>query len=278
MSGFGPTLPLPPPTRDGGYRGISCRLHPSISNAIASRGDCGQSNPSLASALGAISDSSAHFIAAATGATDRNLPSRHFPCRAYGDPYLFVYRDVRGFRKGDTIVTDTTAAEAPAESVPPEAAAAPAPEADLETEVNKSARERVIDHLTDSEGPQSVEQILAGTALNRNACEQAIFRAKKAEQIIWVAPGVYALAPPKPLPSSRNGHSNEEWIARIKAWQANPASWKIEEDGPPPNNPNHRIPQDVVGQFKDRQKRERGKAAQQEAEGAPARQAAADPH
>jgi hypothetical protein len=32
----------------------------------------------LASALGAISDSSAHFIAAATGATDRNLPSRHF--------------------------------------------------------------------------------------------------------------------------------------------------------------------------------------------------------
>jgi hypothetical protein len=112
--------------------------------------------------------------------------------------------------------------------------------------------------------------------LNRNACEQAIFRAKKAEQIIWVAPGVYALAPPKPPPRSLRGHTDDEWIARIKAWQANPASWKIEEDGPPPNNPNHRIPQDVVGQFKDRQKREREKAAKQDAEAAAARQAAAD--
>src|SRR5258708_12360504 len=55
---------------------------------------------SLASARGVIADSSAHFIAAATGATDRNLPSRHFPCRAYGDPYLFVDRDVRGFARG----------------------------------------------------------------------------------------------------------------------------------------------------------------------------------
>src|SRR5258705_2081738 len=91
-----PRLPSLASTRDGSYRGISCRLHPSISNAIASRGDCGQNDPSLASALGAISDSSAHFIAAATGATDRNLPSRHFPCRAYGAPYLFVDRDVRG--------------------------------------------------------------------------------------------------------------------------------------------------------------------------------------
>src|SRR6266850_5472970 len=149
------------------------------------------------------------------------------------------------------IVTDTAAAEAPAESVPPEAAAAPAPEAEPETDDTRSARERVIDHLTDAERPQSVEQILAGTGLNRNACEQAIFRAKKAEQIIWVAPGVYALAPPKPLPPSRNGHTNDEWVARILAWQANPASWKIEEDGPPPNNPNHRIPLDVVGRFKD---------------------------
>lgn len=100
-------------------------------------------------------------------------------------------------------MTDTAATEV-AEPAPP------APEA--EPDDTRSARERVIDHLTDSEGPQSVEQILAGTGLNRNACEQAIFRAKKAEQIIWVEPAVYALAPPKPLPSSRNGHSNEEWL------------------------------------------------------------------
>src|SRR5258708_13228512 len=97
MTAFGPRLPSLASTRDGSYRGISCRLHPSISNAIAGRGDCGQNDPSLASALGAISDSSAHFIAAATGATDRNFPSRHFPCPAYGDPYLFVDRDLMGF-------------------------------------------------------------------------------------------------------------------------------------------------------------------------------------
>ena len=67
------------------------------------------------------------------------------------------------------------------------------PEAEPETDDTRSARERVIDHLADPEGPQSVEQILAGTGLNRNACEQAVFRAKKAEQIIWVEPAVYAL-------------------------------------------------------------------------------------
>jgi hypothetical protein len=50
--------------------------------------------------------------------------------------------------------------------------------------------------------------------------------------------------------------SDEEWIARIEAWQVNPACWNIEEDGPPPNDPNHRIPLDVVGRFKDRQARE----------------------
>ena len=175
-------------------------------------------------------------------------------------------------------MSDTAITEVPAEPMPPappEAAAATAPE--VESEDNRTARQRVLDHLTDSEGEQSVEQILAGTGLNRNACEQAIFRAKKAEQIIWVAPGVYALAPPKPskpLPSSRNGHSNEEWVARIEAWQVNPASWNVEEDGPPPNDPNHRIPLDVVGRFKDRQAREAKEREKREA--AAARQAAAD--
>ena len=43
-----PSLPRPSlaSTRDGSYRGISCRLRPSISNAIASRGDCRQNDPS----------------------------------------------------------------------------------------------------------------------------------------------------------------------------------------------------------------------------------------
>jgi len=180
------------------------------------------------------------------------------------------------------IVTDTAAAEAPAESVPPEAAAAPAPEAELETEVNKSAREKVLDHLTDSEGPQTVAEIIQGTGLIRNTAEQAIFRAVQAGQIERTAPGVYRLAAPKPPrppspeppPPSPAGHTDEEWIARIEAWQVNPASWNIEEDGPPPNDPNHRIPLDVVGRFKDRQAREAKE--REKREGAAAKQEAAD--
>jgi hypothetical protein len=172
-------------------------------------------------------------------------------------------------------VTDTAAAEAPAESVPPEAAAAPAPQAELETEVNKSAREKVLDHLTDSEGPQTVAEIIQGTGLIRNTAEQAIFRAVQAEQLQRVSQGVYRLAPPKPLAPS--GHTNDEWITRIEAWQANPASWNVERDGPPPSDPNHRIPLDVVGRFKDRQAREAKAAAKQaaaDAEVAAAKQAA----
>jgi len=73
---------------------------------------------------------------------------------------------------------------------------------------------------------------------------------------------------------SRNGHSNDEWIALIEAWQADPTTWNIEEDGPPPNDPSHRIPLDVVGRFKDRQAREAKE--REKREGAAARQAAAD--
>jgi hypothetical protein len=94
------------------------------------------------------------------------------------------------------------------------------------------------------------------------------------EEIERTAPGVYKLAAPKPLPPSRNGHTNDEWIARIEAWQVNPASWNIKEDGPPPNDPNHGIPLDVVGRFKDRQAREAKEREKREA--AATRQAAAD--
>src|SRR6266853_1841146 len=178
------------------------------------------------------------------------------------------------------IVTDTAATEAPAESVPPEAA--PAPEAELETEVNKSAREKVLDHLTDSEGSQTVAEIIQGTGLIRNTAEQAIFRAVQAGQIERTAPGTYKLAAPKPPrppspeppPPSPAGHTDEEWIARIEAWQVNPASWNIEEDGPPPNHPEHRIPLDVVGRFKERQAREAKEREKREA--AAAKQESAD--
>jgi hypothetical protein len=181
-------------------------------------------------------------------------------------------------------VTGTNATEAPAEPVPPapEAAAATAPpaEPEVESEDNRTARQKVLDFLEDTEGEQTVAQIIQGTGLSRNTCEQAIFRAVQSEQLQRVSQGVYRLAspkppsPPKPEPPSRNGHTNDEWIARILAWQADPASWNIEEDGPPPNDPNHRIPLDVVGRFKDRQAREAKEREKREA--AAARQAAAD--
>jgi hypothetical protein len=162
-----------------------------------------------------------------------------------------------------------TAAEA-AEPEPPQAAAAP----EVESEDKRTAREKVLDHLTDSEGPQTVSEIIAGTALSRNTCEQAIFRAVQAVQIERLSQGVYRLAPPKPLAPSRNGHTNDEWIALIEAWQANPTTWNVERDGPPPNDPNHRIPLDVVGRFKDRQAREAKE--REKREGAAAKQTAAD--
>ena len=168
--------------------------------------------------------------------------------------------------------TDDTMPPAPEAVAAPEAA--PAPEVEAETDDTRSAREKVLDHFADSEGDQSVAQIIAGTGLNRNSCEQAIFRAVQSEQLVRVAQGTYRLAPPKPLAPSRNGHTNEEWIARIEAWQANPASWNVERDGPPPNDPNHRIPLDVVGRFKDRQAREAKEREKREA--AAAKQEAAD--
>ena len=177
-------------------------------------------------------------------------------------------------------MTDTAATEAPAEPVAPaqpEATAAPAPETgpEVESEDNRTAREKALDHFGDCDDPdQSVAQIIAGTGLSRNTCEQAIFRAVQSEQLQRVSQGVYRLAPPKPLAPSRNGHSNDEWIALIEAWQADPTTWNIEEDGPPPNDPSHRIPLDVVGRFKDRQAREAKEREKHEA--AAAKQAAGD--
>src|SRR5258708_33611625 len=186
-------------------------------------------------------------------------------------------------------MSDTATGEAPAEAAPPEAAAAPAPEAEpappaepeVESEDNRTAREKVLDHFADCDDPdQSVAQIIQGTGLSRNTGEQPIFRAVQSEQLQRLSQGVYRLAPPKPPsppkpePPSRNGHTNDEWVARIEAWQVNPASWNVEEDGPPPNDPNHRIPLDVVGRFKDRQAREAKEREKREA--AAAKQESAD--
>jgi DNA-binding IclR family transcriptional regulator len=73
---------------------------------------------------------------------------------------------------------------------------APAPEAEAETDDTRTARQKVIDHLTDTEGEQTVAEIIQGTGLIRNTAEQAIFRAVQSEQIERTAPGTYRLAPP----------------------------------------------------------------------------------
>jgi hypothetical protein len=139
----------------------------------------------------------------------------------------------------------------------------------------------VLDALLDAYEPLSVSRILAemppGTS--RNSGESAIKREFDAGRIERVAPGIYRLAPPKPPeapkpPPPAGSHADDEWIARIEAWQADPTTWNVEEDGPPPNDPNHRIPLDVVGRFKDRlRKRDERR---RDAEAAASRQAAAD--
>ncbi len=125
------------------------------------------------------------------------------------------------------------------------------------------------DHLTDTDGEQTVAQIIAGTGLNRNACEQAIHRAVHAEQIERTAPGTYKLAPPKPPsppkpeppPSLLDGLSFEEWMGHMEAWDANPASWDRESLGPWPGEPGNRVPWKINKAFARRLEKRRAQAA-----------------
>ena len=69
-------------------------------------------------------------------------------------------------------MTDTIATEVPTEPVQPipEAAAPSAPAPDVEpdeTPDTRTAREKVLSHLEDTEGPQTVAQIMQGTGLDR---------------------------------------------------------------------------------------------------------------
>src|SRR5712672_3146732 len=154
-------------------------------------------------------------------------------------------------------MSDTGTGEAPAEAAPPEAAAAPASEAEPETDDTRSARERVIDHLTDSEGPQTVAEIIQGTGLIRNTAEQAIFRAGQAGRIERVGVGLYKLAPPKPPPPPRpeppapaiGGRTYEDWMTLMEAWYANPATWDVATLGPAPGQPRCLVPKQASMMF-----------------------------
>jgi len=127
----------------------------------------------------------------------------------------------------------------------------------------------VLDHLTDSEGPQTVSEIIAGTGLSRNTAEQAIHRAVQAEQIERMAPGVYKLVPPKPLPPLRpepepqrlDGRTMEEWLELLERWDADRSTSDREGLGPWPGEPGNRLPWKVSMLFNRRLERRKAQAA-----------------
>src|SRR5260370_42246319 len=62
-----------------------------------------------------------------------------------------------------------------------------------------TARQLVIDFFTDTEGDQTVDQVMAGTGItSRDAAHQALHRAAEAGLIERVAVGGYRIAPVKP--------------------------------------------------------------------------------
>jgi hypothetical protein len=192
-------------------------------------------------------------------------------------------------------MTDATAGVTPAEPVPPvpsapeaiaelEAAPPQAPEAVASAEAPAERalpfdvehlgvlRRAVLDHLVDTDEPQSVAQILAAMppGTTRGSAESAIKREFDAGRIERVGPGLYVLAkakppgqpqpapPPEPEPVRSDGMTGQEWLAALEAWLV---------DG-------HRIPTDIATRFEDRlRKREERR---RDAEAAATRQAAAD--
>src|SRR5258708_18960667 len=108
----------------------------------------------------------------------------------------------------------------------------------------------MLDHLIDSEGPQTVAEIIQGTGLIRNTAEQAIFRAGQAGQIERVGVGLYKLAPPKPPPPPRpeppapaiGGRTYEDWMTPMEAWDAHPPTWGVAIPCPAPCQPRCFVP------------------------------------
>jgi hypothetical protein len=141
-------------------------------------------------------------------------------------------------------------------------------------------RRAVLDHLVDTEGPQSVAQILAAmpAGTTRGSGESAIRREWEADRIERVGAGLYVLAklkPPKQAKPAPQPSPTEEstWLARLDAWATDPSSWDVEAFGPLPNQPNN-IPADIKARFNDRLRKRQER--RREAEAAAAERTAAD--
>jgi len=194
---------------------------------------------------------------------------------------------------------DTAIAEAPAEPVPlaPEAIAeleAAPPQAAPAAQVAERTlpfdvdhlgllRRSVLDHLLDTEGPQSVAQIVASMppGTTRGSAESAIKRNFDAGLIERVGAGLYVLGKPKSLkpaeptrPSPVAPEDEQVWLAAFEAWVVSPDSWDREKLGPRPNEPGRRIPADIVARGVDRSRKR--KERRREAEAAAAKRTAAD--
>ena len=77
----------------------------------------------------------------------------------------------------------------------------PASDTEPETEDTRTARQRILDHLEDTEGPQHVTAICTGTALDRAVVDPVLSRLTSKGVLIRVAAATYALAPPQPEPA-----------------------------------------------------------------------------
>ena len=176
-------------------------------------------------------------------------------------------------------MTDTTAAEAPAESVPPEAAAAPAPEAELETEGNRTARQKVLDHITDSEpegsenapapsppqpetSPNDEPGPMAATLLADYAMPdaEAVSISPLGEPMRDSILAAFARnrVPPQPVPQPRPPQrqaepepiSEEGWEEIIAGFMAGTVNWNVRRLGPEPGQPGCRAPRHILRSFR----------------------------
>jgi hypothetical protein len=146
----------------------------------------------------------------------------------------------------------------------------------------------VLDHLLDSEEPQTVAQILAALppGTTRNTAESAIKRCFDSKQIERTSPGTYRLAPPtppepakpaappqsEPVPSDEM--TDQDWLDALERWLGDSSTWDIEKLGPRPDSHDNRISLLIRMRFADRLRKREERRKDRQA--AAARQAAAD--